>query len=69
MLDEEGHGVIVLLDDILSELDATRGEALVDCTSEFGQTLMTSTRLLPEGFAGASGSAVFRVEGGEVVRQ
>lgn len=69
VLDEEGHGVIVLLDDILSELDAARGEALVECTSEFGQTLMTSTRLLPEGYAGASKSAVFRVEGGEVVRQ
>jgi len=69
VLDEEGHGVIVLLDDILSELDAARGEALVSCTGEFGQTLMTSTRLLPEGYAGASRSAVFRVEGGEVVRQ
>ena len=69
VLDEEGHGVIVLLDDILSELDAERGEALVECTSEFGQTLMTSTRLLPEGYAGTGQRAVFRVEGGEVVRQ
>jgi DNA replication and repair protein RecF len=68
VLDEEGHGVIVLLDDILSELDAARGEALVECTSEFGQTLMTSTRLLPEGYAGARGSAVFRVDRGEVER-
>ncbi len=68
VLDEEGHGVVVLLDDILSELDAARGEALVECTSEFGQTLMTSTRLLPEGYGGASRNAVFRVEGGEVQR-
>ena len=69
VLDEENHGVVVLLDDILSELDAKRAEALVECTGQFGQTLMTSTRLLPEGFAGAGRSAVFRVEGGEVVRQ
>ncbi len=69
VLDEEGHGVIVLLDDILSELDAARGEALVACTGEFGQTFMTSTRLLPEGYEGARNRAVFRVDEGEVVRQ
>ena len=66
-LDQNGQGVIVLLDDILSELDETRAGALVELTEEFGQALMTSTRRLPEGVL--KRSACFSVEAGEVVRE
>lgn len=66
MLAADGHGVTVLLDDVLSELDDGRASALVDLVGGIGQALVTSTRPLPvvPGIACAS----FRVEAGEVVR-
>ncbi len=64
-LDQNGRGVIVLLDDILSELDEARAGALVEFAEEFGQALMTSTRRLPEEVL--KRSACFSVEAGEVV--
>lgn len=65
-LASDGGGVIVLLDDILSELDDGRASALVGVVSAFGQAFVTSTR---EGPAGLEAAATFRVEGGEAARE
>jgi recombinational DNA repair ATPase RecF len=59
----------VLLDDVLSELDERRGEALVSHIGEHGQALVTSTVAAHAGMVPSEGSAVFFVEAGEVVRQ
>jgi DNA replication and repair protein RecF len=61
-----GHGVTVLLDDVLSELDDSRSAALVDLVGGIGQALLTSTRALPR-VPGAE-CRTLRVERGEVVR-
>ncbi len=66
-LDQNGQGVIVLLDDILSELDEVRAGALVEFAGEFGQALMTSTGRLPDRIM--KRSTCFSVEAGEVVRE
>ncbi len=66
MLAADGHGVTVLLDDVLSELDDDRAAALVNLAGGIGQTLVTSTRPLP-GVPGVA-CAALRVEAGEVVR-
>ncbi len=66
MLAADGHGVTVLLDDVLSELDDNRAAALVDLVGGIGQALVTSTRPLP-GVPGVA-CASLRVEAGEVVR-
>lgn len=60
----EDGGVVVLLDDILSELDDGRAEAIVGIVSRFGQSLVTSTREGPGGLAAAS----FSVRAGEARR-
>jgi DNA replication and repair protein RecF len=68
ILDEGGRGVVVLLDDILSELDERRGRGLVELVGELGQALMTSTK--PPGELVRGGTCgCFRVEKGEVSRQ
>ena len=69
ILGEEERKVVVLLDDILSELDAARAEALIHLVGGFGQALMTSTR--PAGEWGGTGGAgaAFHVEQGKVVRR
>ncbi len=69
VLDTDGHGVVVLLDDILSELDDRRAGALVELVGGHGQALLTSTRPMPDGVVGGEPAASFRVEAGEVVRQ
>jgi DNA replication and repair protein RecF len=69
VLNADGKGVVVLLDDILSELDERRAAALVELVGSQGQALMTSTRRVSERFAGAGPCTSFRVEAGEVVRQ
>jgi len=66
MLAADGHGVTVLLDDVLSELDDDRAAALVDLAGGIGQALVTSTRPL-SGVPGVA-CAALRVEAGEVVR-
>ena len=43
LADRRGGGPLLLLDDVLSELDRTRREALVQLLPAQGQTLMTST--------------------------
>jgi DNA replication and repair protein RecF len=68
MLDEGGRGVVVLLDDILSELDQRRGGNLVDLVSRYGQALVTSTRPAPAGFLERAPGVQFAVGGGEVTR-
>ncbi len=68
VLDENGRGVVVLLDDILSELDDRRGGSLVDLVGRYGQALVTSTRPAPPGFLKHKTSAEFEVGGGEVTR-
>lgn len=68
VLDQGGRGVVVLLDDILSELDEGRAGGLVELVGNFGQALMTSTRppgeLVKRGPCGC-----FLVEEGGVGRQ
>jgi DNA replication and repair protein RecF len=66
MLAADGHGVTVLLDDVLSELDDRRAAALVDLVGGIGQALVTSTHPLPATPGAACAS--LRVEAGEVVR-
>lgn len=68
VLDGGGRGVVVLLDDIMSELDDARAEALVNLVGGLGQALMTSTRPGPAAIDGAE-SARFVVEAGKVTRQ
>ena len=66
VLDEGGRGVVVLLDDILSELDDRRGARLVDLVGRYGQAFVTSTRPAPDGFLTGDASAQYRVGEGEV---
>jgi DNA replication and repair protein RecF len=65
VLDSDGRGVVVLLDDIMSELDDERAASLVDLVGDLGQALMTSTRESPTTGAGHSRGS-FLVEAGEV---
>ncbi len=69
MLDRDGLGVVVLLDDVLSELDERRGAALVSHIGEHGQALVTSTVAAHADIVPSEGSAVFFVDAGEVARQ
>ncbi|MFH1501723.1 MAG: DNA replication/repair protein RecF [Candidatus Eisenbacteria bacterium] len=69
ILDSDEKGVVVLLDDVLSELDERRGAALVSHIGSHGQALVTSTMRAPRGIAPDDGAASFLVDGGEVVRQ
>jgi DNA replication and repair protein RecF len=65
VLDSDGRGVVVLLDDIMSELDDERAASLVDLVGDLGQALMTSTRKGPATKPGHR-SRSFIVEEGEV---
>ncbi len=69
VLDEGGGGVVVLLDDILSELDESRARRLVELVGGLGQALMTSTRRAGGLVQDGGTCGCFRVEGGEVSRQ
>ena len=68
VLDSDGTGVVVLLDDIMSELDDARAGSLIELVADLGQALMTSTRTGSD-VAGESGGRDFLVEAGEVTRQ
>jgi DNA replication and repair protein RecF len=68
VLDDGGRGVVVLLDDILSELDEDRGRGLVELVGGLGQALMTSTRAPDELVSGRTHGS-FLVHDGEVSRQ
>jgi DNA replication and repair protein RecF len=67
LLDGEGRGVVVLLDDVLSELDEERAGSLMGLVADLGQALVTSARAVPERVFG-TGYTSFSVDGGEVVR-
>jgi len=67
VLDEDGQGVVVLLDDIMSELDEERGGSLIELVEGLGQALMTSTREWPLS-GNRPNSASFAVEKGRVFR-
>lgn len=69
MLDSDGRGCVVLLDDVLSELDESRGAALVSHIGEHGQAFVTSTVRAHADIVPSEGSAVFFVDAGEVVRR
>jgi DNA replication and repair protein RecF len=61
-----GEGPIILLDDVLSELDAQRGKRVLEKATQYEQTLITTTE--PENIRGFFGSAAtyFSVAGGGV---
>jgi DNA replication and repair protein RecF len=68
ILDEDGRGVVVLLDDIMSELDDARVESLIELVGGLGQALMTSTRPAPAA-QDVAGSRTFLVDAGGVTGQ
>jgi DNA replication and repair protein RecF len=68
VLDQDGRGVVVLLDDIMSELDDERGRSLMELVGGLGQALMTSTRPAP-GDSERMPERTFLVEAGTVVRR
>jgi DNA replication and repair protein RecF len=61
-----GDGPIILLDDVLSELDAQRGKRVLEKATQYEQTLITTTE--PEHIRGFFGPAAtyFSVVGGGV---
>jgi len=61
-----GEPPLLLLDDILSEMDAARGRSVVEAVSAYDQLLITATDLerFPDGFLDRA--AVFRVTAGAV---
>lgn len=62
-----GEGPIVLLDDILSEMDASRRRRVLANTTQYQQVLITTTDLEPvQGFFGQK-AAYFQVKGGCVL--
>ncbi len=63
VVEETGESPVLLLDDVFSELDATRGAKLIRLLP-CGQALLTTTGSLP---AGASPAAIVQVEAGCVI--
>jgi len=59
-----GSSPILLLDDVFSELDATRSESLLACLPR-GQAIVTTAGAVP---SGAEIAARYRVEGGKLLR-
>ncbi|MCW3047378.1 MAG: recF [Solirubrobacterales bacterium] len=64
--DERGAAPLLLLDDVMSELDATRREFLVERLQGAGQSLITTTELAHVPGARKAGVVRLRVEGGSV---
>lgn len=62
--DRIGSPPILLLDDVFSELDASRSESLLACLPG-GQTIVTTAGAVPPG---ADIAARYRVEGGKLLR-
>jgi DNA replication and repair protein RecF len=65
--DERGAPPLLLLDDVMSELDADRRELLVERLHRAGQSLITTTELGHVPGAREAGVVRLRVEGGSVV--
>lgn len=66
VMEDRGDAPVVLLDDVLSELDASRRRFLVKHLAADRQTLLSTTDLdtVPAGFRGEA--VVLRVEGGNI---
>ncbi|MEA2290484.1 MAG: replication and repair protein RecF [Solirubrobacteraceae bacterium] len=64
--DERGAPPLLLLDDVMSELDATRRERLVERIGGSGQTVITTTDLAHVPQADAPGVVRLAVDGGAV---
>jgi DNA replication and repair protein RecF len=67
-LDADGRGVVVLLDDITSELDENRAGSLIELVGELGQALLTTTRPTVASRLTSAGGR-FRVDGGTVTKE
>jgi DNA replication and repair protein RecF len=65
---ERGTPPLLLLDDVMSELDAARRELLLARVDGPGQVLLTTTDLAHVAAAGAPGVVRMRVEGGAVLQ-
>ena len=63
---ERGRPPVMLLDDVMSELDADRRERLVAQLSRGGQSLITTTEVAHVPGAGAAGVTRLRVAEGTV---
>lgn len=68
VLDGDGRGVVVLLDDVMSELDEERAAALVELVGGLGQALVTSTGPAPDAVRSLGGRSFLVLEGA-VTRQ
>jgi DNA replication and repair protein RecF len=66
--DERGDPPLLLLDDVMSELDATRRQRLVERLHS-GQSVITTTDLAHVPGAGEPGVVRLRVEGGAVLQE
>ncbi|GIV02155.1 MAG: DNA replication and repair protein RecF [Fimbriimonadales bacterium] len=66
---KEKRTPILLLDDILSDLDESRRQRVLDLGAGFGQVLLTATDAKILGGALGQDTAVFRVEQGTVTRE
>jgi DNA replication and repair protein RecF len=67
LAEERGDPPLLLLDDVMSELDAARRERLVERISAAGQSVITTTDLAHVPGAGEPGVVRLRVEPGSVV--
>jgi DNA replication and repair protein RecF len=61
-----GDGPIVLLDDVLSELDARRRAQVLRRASSYEQVIITTTDLEPLGEEFLRGATCFQVSAGQV---
>ena len=61
-----GDGPILLLDDVLSEMDAARRRRVLEKATQYEQTLITTTDIEPVWKHFGSTAAYFQVEGGTV---
>ena len=68
MLGARGRPPLMLLDDVMSELDATRRERLGELVRAGGQALITTTDIDHVPGASASGVAVASVLDGTIAR-
>ena len=63
-----GEGPILLLDDVLSEMDALRRARVLEKAADFQQTIITTTDLEPVHAWFGAGAAYFEVKAGQAAR-
>ena len=66
LLERSGSAPLMLLDDVMSELDAARRERLAGALARCGQAVVTTTDAAYVPGAGESGSILVQVESGDV---